>query len=480
MNNKVFTSLVWTFTEKFGSFFLRLTTQMVLARILLPYDFGLIAMISIFTGIATSLVNGGMSQSLIRIKDISDKDYSAVFFMNVVIAVFLYCLLFFFSNNIANFYNEPRLELIVKIYMLSLIITSFALVHIADLNRNLNFKRQTIIELISVVISSIISVVLACMGFGVWCLVYGNLSYAFIRMIAFWIQSNWTPRLNFTSVHMLRHQKFGINLSINAVLSGLFNNIFQTVIGKYYSASTLGYYSQAKNLQQILLNTFTQTIQKVTYPFYAKLESNDDLVRAYKQTLKATIVVIALAMFFLSINGDHIVLTVLSDKWYASIAFFKLLCIAGILYPINAYSINIFLVKNRTDLNLKSSIAKKTIIVGILFVTIPLGIKAMIIGQIVQSITSFLINGYLVGRLTGFRIWNQIKIIGKYVLISLIIAIGIYFLKSNVEAYLQNSILILIILFVVHSAIHFTIISLFGFNIVEMIINMKKDLKPAK
>jgi O-antigen/teichoic acid export membrane protein len=245
---------------------------------LLPKDFGIIGMITIFIAVSQSIVDSGFGNALIREKNTTQEDYSTVFFFNLLTSVVLYFILFFSSPVIANFFLEPKLILIIKVLGLILIINSFGLIQKTILTKKIDFKTQTKVVLISSVISGVVAIVFAYLGFGVWSLIFRNLIMQFLQSLMFSIYNKWTPSFIFSWDSFKRLFGFGWKLLVSGLINTLYNNIYLLIIGKVFSAVDLGYYTNAKRLSEIASSSVTTAVQKVTYPVLSTLKDDNELL----------------------------------------------------------------------------------------------------------------------------------------------------------------------------------------------------------
>lgn len=434
--------LVWTFAQQFGNQIIGFGVSLVLARILLPEEFGLIGMISIFIGIGNTLLNSGLTQSLIRSKELDQEDYSTVFYFNLVASIFMYGLVFILSPYIADFYERDILEGIVKLYSLTFIISAFSAVQLSRLTKNMDFKTQTLIAIPSTIVGGIVGIVMAYKGYGVWSLVWSHLVTASGSSIQLWIYSKWTPGFIFNIAKFKDHFGFGYKLTLSGLLDTIFKNIYLIVIGKYFSAAQVGFYTRAETMKQLPVTNLSNALNKVTYPMFAEIQDdNVRLKRVYKQLMQMVVFVIAPTLIFLAVLAEPTFRFLFTEKWLPAVPYFQILCATGILYPIHAYNLNVLKVKGRSDLFLRLAIFKKIAIVIIIAMVLPFGIYALLYGRVFLSIFNFFINSYYSGRFIKYTSTQQIKDILPILFIAIISGTCVYGVDIVLKSYNQFDII---------------------------------------
>lgn len=439
MNNlksKTIHGLIWSSIERFSVQGVQFVLGVILARILFPSDYGLIGMIAVFLSISQSLIDSGFSQALIQKKNTTEKDYNTVFYFNILTAILVYGILFFLAKPIAVFYGEPILENLTKVVGLNIIFSSFSIVQIAKLSKNLNFKLQTKASLTSVILSGGIGIYMAYKGWGVWALVIQGLLKSGINTLLLFVFTNWRPKLMFSKKSFNSLFSFGSKLLFSGLLNAIFNNIYLIIIGKFYNVKELGYYTRANQFQQLPSETITVILQRVTFPVLSSIQNqHQKLEHYYKKFIRFAAFIIFPLMIGLAVTASPLIIVILTDKWINAVPFLQLLCFVGILYPIHAINLNVLKVKGRSDLFLKLEIYKKLLIAITVLITFSFGVKALIIGQIVCSIISLYLNTYYSKKLIDYSFFNQIKDLIPVLLVSLLMGFtvfaSIYFIPSN-------------------------------------------------
>jgi len=410
LRHKTIAGVIWTFLNQLFSSGIQTTTTLILAWFLLPEDFGLMAMITIFFALAHSLVDSGFSQALIRKKEVTQTDYSTVFYTNLLMGFLAYALLFTSAHLIASYYNEPRLVVLIRVVGLVVIINSFQLVQVSDLTRKLNFKIQFKITLPSAIFSGIVAISMAALGFGVWSLVAQMLVSSFSNTLLYWIVNKWRPSKDFCVESFNEMFGFGSKLLASGLIDTAFQNVYVLVIGKIFSATVVGYYFFAQRAQQIVVVQLTGAVQKVTYPALSSLQDDNVALKDYyRKIIQVVTYVIFPSMIVLAVLAKPLFSLMLKENWLPAVPYLQLLCIEGLLYPLHVINLNIIVVKGRSDLLLYLEIFKKIMIAIIILVSIHFGIFGILIGQIVSSFLAYIPNSYFSIKLIDYSTLEQLQ-----------------------------------------------------------------------
>ena len=387
LQQKTIKGLIWSLIDNFASIFIQLVVGIILARILTPKQFGLIGLITVFLAISQTFIDGGFSNSLIKKKDCTDQDYSTVFYFNIIVSLLFYFLLFTFSKAISLYFNEPKLTDLIKIIGLGLIIKSLSSVHNTILLININFKLITKISIASTIISSLICLYLAYIGYGVWSLVIRALVGNFITTIMLWIFSKWVPKLIFDFKSLIEHFNFGYKLLFSSLINTIYENIYYLIIGKHFSPIQLGFYTRAEQFSNLASTNLTTAVQKVSYSVFSKLQDEPERLKlGYKKLIKSTMFLAFTIIIGLAAIAKPLIYLLLGSKWEQSIVYLQLICLSSMFYPLHALNLNILIFMGRTDLYLKIELIKKVISIPVIIITIFFGIKFMLLGFILLSL----------------------------------------------------------------------------------------------
>lgn len=439
LKSKAIKGVIWNAVETFslqgGQFFIGI----VLARLLAPSDYGLVGMLAIFIAISQTFIDSGMGHALIQKKGRSANDYSTVFVFNLIVSTLFYLLLFLLAPLIADFYKTPQLVLLTRVLTINIVINSLALVQNTKLIIDLDFRTKAKVSTISVLLGGSIAIILAYKGFGVWALVVQALSKAAITMIMLWYFSKWKPSLRFSKSSFRRLFNFGSRILLVNVISTIFNNIYFVVIGKAFSSKELGYYTQAMNIADVTSGSISSILQKVTFPILTSLQDDRErMISVYKRLIGMTAFFVFPAMTLLALLSESFVLFFLTEKWASTIVLLQWLCFARIIRPISALNMNILNAIGRSDLFLKVDLAKIPIAIIALVITVPLGIKAIVIGHAITSFLAFFINAYLPGKHFGYGAVSQIKDMAKTIVSVGFMALTVFVTLLLLDSYVSQ------------------------------------------
>jgi len=410
LKQKTVAGILWSSIERFSVQGVQFVLGIIMARLLLPDDYGLIGMLAIFLAISQSFIDSGFSNALIRKQNRTEVDFSTVFYFNILVGLFFYFLLFFASPYIAVFFSTPILESLTKVVAINVFINSLTIVQRAKFTINIDFKTQTKASLLSVIISGAIGIGMAYQGFGVWALAVQSVVSGCINMIVLWIYARWIPQKVFSISSFKEMFSFGYKLLLSGLLDTTYNNMYTIIIGKKFSKADLGYYTRANNFTQFPSSNITGILQRVTFPVLSSIQEDDEkLKETYRKFLRLSAFVIFPLMVGLLAVADPLIRLLLTEKWAGVVLLMQILCLAQMWYPIHAINLNLLQVKGRSDLFLRLEIIKKVIGVSTLCITLPFGVTAMCCGMIVGSLTALFINTYYTGKLIQVGYLKQMK-----------------------------------------------------------------------
>lgn len=427
LKQKTISGLFWSFIDNFAQYFLSFIIGIILARLLSPKEFGLIGMITIFIAISESFIDSGFSQALIRKKECNDTDFSTVFFFNLTIGIVFCGLLILTAPLISGFFNEPKLKSLVRVLGTVLIIDALTMVQRTKLIIRIDFKLQTKISVISSLFSGIVGISMAFKGFGVWSLVARTLSQRGMNSFLLWLWNRWRPVFIFSVTSFKEMFSFGSRLLISGLIDTIYRNIYYLVIGKYFSAQELGFYTRANHFKDLPSKNINGIISRVSYPVLAQLQ--DDQVKlktGYKNLIKSTMFITFVSMTGMAAVAEPMVIAFIGEKWRPSIIYLQMLCFVGAFYPLHALNLNMLNVKGRSDLFLNLEIIKKILAVPIIIIGVIWGIKIMILGMWLNSIIGYYLNSFYSGRLIKYPMKEQVKDILPGLIYALIMGAAVF------------------------------------------------------
>ena len=382
LKTSVLSSLFWKFLERGGVSGVQFIVQIILARLLLPEDYGVIALIVVFIAISQTFVQSGLGTALIQKKKVTDADYSSVFYLSLGIALVFYCILFLGAPAIAAFYNQPLITPVLRVLGLTLFFGAVNTIQNAVIARNFLFRKLFVSSLGAVLLSGVVGVAMAYAGYGVWALVGQQLISAIALCIIMWFTVQWRPKLIFSVARVRELFSFGWKLLVSGLIDVTYTNLSSLIIGKLYPASMLGYYTKGKEFPNVLVSNINSSIQAVMFPAYAKNQDNRPMV---KQIMRRALVTSAFlvfpAMAGLAAVAEPLIELLLTDKWLIAVPFLQIFCAVYALWPIHTVNLQAINALGRSDVFLKLEILKKIVGVSMLAVTVPIGIYAMALGS---------------------------------------------------------------------------------------------------
>lgn len=430
LKKQALSGMIWSSIQTFGNQIIGFGISLILARLLLPSEFGLIAMIGIFMAVSSVLIGSGLGGSLIRTDNPTHVDYSTVFVFNLVGSVILYFLMFVAAPFISEFFKQPQLIEITRIYCIVFIINAFGAVQVTRLHKNLDFKTETKASLSSGFVSGITGVTLAYLGFGVMSLVWMSIVGSIVNVTMLWGQSGWKPSLIFDKQKFKYHFNFGSKLVASSLLDTVFTNAYVLIIGKFFNPTQLGFYNRADSMKQLPVTTLSSILNKVTFPIFAEIKNDDVRLKSvYKQIMKMVIFIIAPILALMAALGEPLLRFLFTEKWLPAVPYFQILCIAGVLYPLHAYNLSILNVKGRSDLFLRLEVIKKILLTVVLLISFFFGIYGLLWGQVIFSCLAFFINTHYSGKFLKYTSLEQLKDISPILLLATSAGGLIYFVN---------------------------------------------------
>lgn len=428
LKDKTVSGVGWSAIDSLARYGITFVVSIVLARLLSPDEYGLIGILTIFINLFNVIVDGGFTTALIRKKNASDDDYCTVFYINLVVSFLLAAVLFLCAQPIATFFERTELVLLTRVMASIVIINALGIVQKARLTKQINFRLQTKISIISSIASGVIGIFMAYAGFEVWALVGQQVSNQFISTVMLWLSNKWLPKLIFSWSSFNDLWSFGWKLLISGVIGSLSDDIYQAVIGKSFSPQSLGYYSRAHHFTSIFSSNITTIVKRVSFPVLSTLQ--DDPVRlkeGYRRVIKITMLPTFVLMLGLAAVAKPLILVLLGEKWLTSVSYLQIICLYAMMNPLHALNLNAIHVVGRSDLTLKLKIIKTFLSL----IPISLGIFLnniyyMLLGSLFINYFAYFLNTYYSGPLLNYMIIEQIKDVLPSFRIALLMAIPVY------------------------------------------------------
>lgn len=425
--NTVFSNLIWRFAERSGAQLVTFVVSIVLARLLMPEDYGTVALVTVFTTIMQVFVDSGLSTALIQKKDADDLDFSSVFYFNFAVCIILYLIMFFAAPFIASFYNMPELTLVVRVISLTIVISGVKGVQQSYVSRNMLFKRFFYATLGGTIFSAFLGIAMAYMGFGVWAIVAQQLSNTAIDTLILWITVEWRPKPMFSWERLKGLLGFGWKMLCSALLDTVYINLRSLLIGKIYSSEDLAYYNEGNKFPSFIVTNINTSIDSVLLPAMSKEQDNRDRVKKMtRRSIMVSCYVMAPLMIGLACCASNVVTIVLTEKWLSCVFFLQLFCITYVFYPIHTANLNAIKAMGRSDLFLKLEIQKKTVGMILLLSTVFISVKAMAYSLLISTLTSMLINSWPNKKLLNYSFLEQMKDILPSILLATGMGFAVY------------------------------------------------------
>lgn len=436
LKDKALSGSFWSLADNLAGSGITFLVGLVLARLLSPEEYGVIGIIMIFIAVFNSIVDSGFSNALIRKKNATDTDYNTVFFFNLLISIVLFFVLYLSANAISNYFKIPILVPVTKVMASIVIINAFTIIQRTILVKNIDFKTQTKVSLMASLVSGVVGIGMAIMGYGVWSLVGQQISRQLMNSLFLWIFNKWRPGLSFSRKSFKELFGFGWKLLVSGLIDTIWKQIYQVVIGKCYSAETLGHYTRAEQFNMIFSSNLTAVVHRVSYPALSKIQDEKErLKQAYRKIIKSTMLVTFPCMLGLAAAAEPMVRVLIGDQWLPCVPYLQIICFSGMLYPLHALNLNMLQVKGRSDVYLILEIVKKTIAVGPILLGIFINIYWMLIGSVFTGFIAYYLNGHFSGREIDYPCREQLRDIIPSFLLSMMMAVVVFlitFVKISV------------------------------------------------
>ena len=410
LKQKTFKGVIWSAVERFSTQGVQFVFSILLARLLTPNDYGMIAMLTIFLAICQTFIDSGFANAVIRKIDRNEKDMATMFFFNIGMSLVCYAIIYFAAPFIASFYKMDELTLILRILALRLIIQSFATIQATNLTIKIDFKKQAKISLSAAILSGIVGIGFAYKGYGVWALVIQSLFSSTFSSILYWVVVRWHPQCFFNKESFKSLFSYGSKLLISGLLDTIYNNLYPLVIGKFYTPAQLGAFAKADHFSQFPSQNVMRILHRVSFPVLSTLQNDPQRMRScFLKFINYSALIIFPLMLGLLALSKPMTLLFLTERWSEMIPLLQILCVAMMWYPVHAINLNVLQVLGRSDLFLKLEIIKKILGLTTLLITLPISITAMCVGQIVNSILCLFINTYYSRKFINAGIVEQMK-----------------------------------------------------------------------
>lgn len=441
LNRKMVKGLSWSMVETMSNYIVKLVVGIILARLLMPEDFGLLAIMMIFVSLSDILVNSGFGNAYIQKKDATETDANTVFYVNLAISLLLYVLLFVSSPLIGFFFGSKQLPSLIRVMSLGIIISSFNVIQNAIIKRDLNFKKRALLTLVSSLISGLLGISLAYSGFGVWSLVFQQISNRLIMAILLSHCSNWHPSRRFSKESAKEFFAFGSWIVLTNLLCSAFNNFYKFVFGRWCATSDLGYYERANQFQHMVAETFTWMFATVAFPVFSKIQNDkQQLQETTRNFVKCSSLVVYPLLICLLIVARPMTQFLLTEKWLPLVPYLQLLCIVGLLSPLTNFLEQILQGTGNTKMYFSFTFLLSALRIANVLITLRWGISYVIIGDFFCILISIISISVVSRKMLGFlyiSVATSIASIIPVVLISATVGIAILHVTGHSPSFIQ-------------------------------------------
>ena len=427
----IFSNLIWRFLERCGAQLVTFVVSIVLARLLDPNVYGIIALVTIFTSILQVFVDSGLGNALIQKKDADDLDFSTVFYFNILVCVILYLIMFIAAPFIATFYKMPELISVIRVLSLVLVISGVKNVQQAYVSKNMLFKRFFFSTLGGTIGAAIIGIWIAYKGYGVWALVAQNIFNLSIDTIILWITVKWRPKLVFSFKRLKTLYSFGWKLLGTSLINNVYNNIRQLVIGKMYSSSDLAYYNRGKQFPQLIDANVNTSIDSVLLPALSKEQDDKKRIKVMtRRAIKTSTYILFPLLTGLAVCAKPFVELILTEKWLESVPFLQIFCIAYMFEPIQTANLNAIKAIGRSDIFFIQNLIKRSMGIILLIITLQISVKAIALSFLVSGVIGLIVDTYPNQKMLQYNLVEQLKDIFPHILLSTCMGIPVYLLGN--------------------------------------------------
>ena len=426
LKQKAINGVKWTFLDQAGSLGISFVVGIILARLLQPAEYGLLGMVTVFTAIATVFTDSGFGQAMVRKTDLTEEDKLTAFWFSCGMGILVYIALFISAPWVSAFYKEPQLTDILRITSIPILFSGLITIPNMIFTREINFKVTTKISFSRAILSGMVGIYMAIMGYGVWALIVQGLVSSGIEIVMF-NYCKWKIKFIFkkNSFHYL--WGFGSKMLASNLLNTAYNNLYQIVIGKFYSPTDLGQYQRGQSYSGLFSNTLTQVVQRVSFPTLSKMQDDTERLKyGYRKIIKLSMLVSCLGSMALAAMAKPLIVILIGEKWLPAAEYLQIICLGALLYPVHAINLNVLTVMGRSDLFLKLEIIKKIIGTIPIVIGIFLGIKVMLWAGVVSSFLCFAINAHYSEKLINYSFLNQFKDILPFIIASVLTAGLVY------------------------------------------------------
>ncbi len=472
--SNIISNFIWKYAERCGAQIIQFVVQIILARLLLPSDYGIIGLITVFISISLVFAQSGLGQALVQRKEIDKEEFSTVFYFSMVFSIIIYIILFMCAPLISSFYDEPVLTSVVRVLGITVIIGAVNSVQQAYVQKTMQFKRFFWSTLGGTLVSAVVGIYMAYMGFGVWALVGHQLANQIVNTLILWFTVKWRPMLIFSVSKAKQLFSYGWKLLCSSLIDTIYNNIYSLIIGKFYSSADLGYYNRGKQFPMLIIQNINTAIDSVLFPVMAEAQDEKQRLKSMvRRSIVTSTFFIFPAMAGLAAIAKPLTVILLTEKWLPAVPFIWFCCFTYAFWPVHTANLQAIKALGRSDIFLRLEIVKKLIGVAVLVITIPFGLYTMVWGQCLTTLTSSFINAFPNKRLLGYSYSEQFKDIFPSLALSILILV----VTLPIQLLDLNNWVTMIIQILLGVAIYLGMAKILKIECLDYVINTIKKLK---
>lgn len=438
LKQKTISGMIWSGIQRFGTMGIGFISNIVLARLLTPDDYGCIGMLAIFITVSSTFVDGGFGSALIQKKEPTQRDYSTIFWWNLFLSIVLYGVLYLGAPFVAQFYRIPLLSSVLRVQGIILIINALNIIQSNQLRKRLNFKRLALVNVVSQLVGVTVAIITAWYDWGVWALVAQQIVASTMTSLLLWTLNRWMPDFSFSIESFKQLFGFGSFILCSNFINTLCNNVQGLLIGRFFNPAIMGYYTQAQKLESVASHSFTSVIEQVSYPVLSKFQSDNNAMRNTMYKLVSTLVYISFPlMLLLILLGEPLIIFLYGEKWATSIPYFQILCVAGMSATFHGVHYYAVASKGQSRDLFVGTIVKRLLALVILVIGILIwGINGLLWGFSIGAWVIAFVNIYLVSKHVKYTILQQFKDLLPIIILS----VGSFIISYLIMSYIGGSI----------------------------------------
>lgn len=472
LKRKTGLALFWSFIDKGGQQIIQFVIFYILARLVATEEFGLIGLLAVFTLVANILQESGFSSALIRKKDVLSSEYSAVFYFNISISIFIYILFFFCAPFISSFYEQPVLTDLSRFIFLAFVFSAFGIVQNVNLVRKLDFKTNTRITLSASLISGIVAIVMAYKGFGIWSLATQIVLQSFLRSVLLWLFVKWVPDREFRFIHIREMMPYSVKILLTSLMNQICNNILPLIIGKKYSFTQVAFYERGNKLNNIPQSIIADGIKSVAYPLLSSIgEDNVRGKKIFRKVVRITCFISFPVAVLLVVVAKPVVALYLPPEWNGVVAIMQILAIGGAFYPMYNLISSLLQYKGKSGMLFNVELIRNSLLLISVLISFNYGVLGLVTGISIVNIVSFFTGIYIAGRFISYSMKEVLKDILPYLGVAVVSVFPFFFLD---RLGIENVFLLLFIPLIVGGLLYLLIVRLLGSVVIKDTIEFVK------